>query len=278
MKKFIVALLIVTLCVAMVCPALAAESFTPSVTYKPVPELTGPVDENGMKVGQLMVNGEVVGNLYLRDGKLTVICDAVHPEGVAEDHECLIVTPYSEVPNDPQIPEEDKALIYWVYEQILALGMKFFETCEGLNEHIASVLGEGKSVHDLIVKDLFEVTVLCDELEEWLEPEGTTICLDFDLNLAPGTFVEVVAYKGGDWRRIEAVEVLDNGHVVCNTFENFCPVAILVSNEQLADTGAVEAVNTGDVSNMGLWIAVAGASLAALLACAVALRKTKKAQ
>lgn len=277
MKKFIVALLIVTLCVAMVCPALAAESFTPSVTYKPAPELTGPVEENGMRVGNLMVDGEIIGGLYLKDGRLYVICEAAHPEGVAEDHECLIVTPYAEVPSEHQIPDEDKTLIYWVYEQILALGMKFFETCEGLNEHIASVLGEGKTVQDLVVKDLFEVTVLCDELEEWLEPEGTTICLDFDLNLAPGTFVEVVAYKGGEWRRIEAVEVLDNGHVVCNTFENFCPIAILVSNEQLAETGAVEAVNTGDNSNMGLWMAVAGVSLAALLVCFIGLRKTKKA-
>lgn len=277
MKKIVIALLIVTLCVSMVCPALAAESFTPSVTYKPHPELTGPVDDNGMKVGELMVDGEPIGGLYLVDGKLVVICEGVHPDGVPHDHECLIVTAYADVPEETQIPQEEKDLIHWVYEQILALGMKFFESCEGLNEHIASVLGEGKTVNDLVVKDLFEVTVLCDELEEWLEPEGTMICLDFDLDLAPGTFVEVVAYKGGNWRRIEDVQLID-GHVVCNTFENFCPVAVLVSTEQLAETGAVEAVNTGDMSNMGLWIAVAGASLAALVVCFIGLRKTKKAR
>lgn len=276
MKKLIVALLIVTLCVAMVCPALADEAFTPSVTYKPHPELTGPEDENGIRVGQLMVDGEVVGGLYLRDGKLYTVCEAAHPGGVAKDHECLIVTAYADVPEETQIPQEEKDLIHWVYEQILALGMKFFENCEGLNEHIASVLGEGKSVMDLVVRDLFEVTVLCDELEEWLEPSGTVICLDFDLDLAPGTFVEVVAYKGGEWRRIEDVQLID-GHVVCNTFENFCPVAVLVSTEQIAETAAVETVDTGDMSNMGLWIAVAGVSLAAMLVCAVALRKSKKA-
>lgn len=276
MKKLIVALLIVTLCVAMVCPALADEAFTPSVTYKPMPELSGPVDDIGMNVGQLMKDGEIVAKLYLIDGKLQVIGTAVHADGVDHDHSCLIVTPYSEIPEASEVPEEDKALIHWVYDQILKQGMSFFENCAGLNEHIASILGEGKSVQDLIVKDLFEVTVLCDELEEWLEPEGTTICLDFDLDLAPSTFVEVVAYKGGEWRRIENVEVVD-GHVVCNTFENFCPVAVLVSTEQIAETAAVETVDTGDMSNMGLWIAVAGVSLAALLVCAVALRKSKKA-
>lgn len=277
MKKFIVALLIVTLCVAMVCPALAAESFTPSVTYKPAPELTGPTDDTGMNVGQLMKDGEIVAKLYFIDGNLFVMGSAVHADGVDHDHPCLIVTPYSEIPEAQDVPEEDKSLIQWVYEQILAQGMSFLENCAGLNAHIASVLGEGKTVQDLVVKDLFEVTVLCDELEEWLEPSGTVICLDFDLNLAPGTFVEVVAYKGGEWRRIEDVEVLDNGHVVCNTFENFCPIAILVSNEQLAETGAVEAVNTGDMSNMGLWIAVAGVSLVTVVAIVIAACKTKKA-
>ena len=286
MKKLIVALLVVALCLSVVCPVMADESdFTPSVTYKPMPDLSGSEEENRTRVGNLMVNGEeVIGGVYVtEDGRLVVICDGVHPEGfdkdgnligVEEGHRCLLVTAYADVPGESLIPQEDKDLIKWVYEQILALGMKFFENCAGLNEHIASVLGEGKSVQDLVVRDLFEVTVLCDELKAWLEPAGTTITLNFDLGLAPDTFVDVVAYKG-QWLRIEDVQLMDDGSVVCSTFENFCPVAILVSETEIAETAAVETVNTGDFSQMALWIAVAGAALIAIVAIAVTSSKKK---
>ena len=270
MKKFVVMLLVVTLCLTMVCPALAAENdFVPSVTYKPMPRLVGPTDENGMNVGQTD-NGGVV---YLNDGFLFVLADGVH-DGLDENHKCLVVTPLSEAETSTEIPDEAEEMLLWVYDQILTNGMSFFEGCEGLQELIEANLGAGKTVQDLVVKDLYDVSVLCEPLEAYLEPEGTTICLDFDLNLAPGTFVTVLTYKGGQWKMIENVELLENGTVTCTVYENFCPVAILV-NETDGEP-VIETVNTGDISNMGLWLAVAAASLAAIVVCIIGLNKSKK--
>lgn len=275
MKRFVIMLLVAALCVTMVCPALADESdFVPSITYKPMPELTGPVDETGVIVGQTRTESDHEGDVYLIDGELYVIGESVHADGVDHDQPCLIVTPLAEIANAAGVPDESVEKLLWVYEQILEQGMDFFADCEGLDELIKSALGEDATVQDLVVKDLFDVSVLCDPLEDWLEPTGTTLCLDFDAHVAPGTFVTVLTYKGGQWKMIEDVTVLEDGSVTCDTFENFCPVVILA--EATEGDPVIEEVDTGDMSNMGLWIAVAGVSLLAMILCVVALKKGKK--
>ena len=155
--------------------------------------------------------------------------------------------------------------------------MSFFADCEELTGAIVGVLGQGATVNDLVVKDLFDVSVLCDELSEYLEPSGTTICLDFDLGIAPGTFVAVVAYKNGQWQMIEDVEVLEDGSVTCTTFENFCPVAVLVPAEDVPAADLMDAPDTGDsiASQTILWAGIAAVSLAAIVALVLVQRKRK---
>ena len=241
MKRMSAVLLIVVLCLALVCPALAAESFTPSVTYKPMPELTGErADDGCLIVGYVEQDGEVIGQVHYDDGVIYIDCGVIH-EAVEDGHKCLVITPIAEAETSKEIPEDSRELLLWVYDQLLKLGMEFID-CEELNAAIEANLGEGKTVKDMVVRDLFDVSVLCEPLEEYLEPEGTTICLDFDLGLAPGTYVEVVVYKNGKWKMIEDVEVNAKGTLTCTTYENFCPVAILVPADtvdgaQAPDTG-----------------------------------------
>lgn len=276
MKKMMTILLALCLCLAMMCPALAAEDdFTPSVSYKPVPGLAGNKDEMGNTVVGYGDDG--MAKVCLDDGRIFVIGEGIHAEGTLDDeHACLVITAVADADSAEEIPENAKELLLWVYAQIKEQGMKVFADCEGLQEAVAAALGQNATVEDLVVKDLFDVSVLCDPLEEYLKPEGTTICLDFDLNVAPGTFVTVLAYKNDKWNMIEDVEVLEDGSVTCTTYENFCPIAILVSETQLSESAAVEEVDTSDNSQLVLWSVVAGVSLVAIAGCILILRKNGK--
>ena len=272
MKKLISVLLVLALCLTFTTAALA--DFVPSITYKPMPELSGSEGDDGNSIVGYGSDGTF--EIQMIDGELYAV-GTIHAGSEEHDHACLVITPLSEVSTSTDIPEDAKELLLWIYDQIKTQGMDFFSDCEGLQDVITAALGEGASVQDLVVKDLFDVSVLCDPLEEYLEPEGTTICLDFDLDLAPGSFVTVLTYKGDQWRMIEDVTLEADGSVTCTTYENFCPVAILVSETERADGAVVEPVDTSDSSQIVLWSALAAASLLAILACVLGLRKRKKA-
>ena len=169
--------------------------------------------------------------------------------------------------------------------------------CDELDAYIKEQLGADATVEDLIVRDLFDISVLCNELEEYLEPEGNVVCLDFELGLEPGSFVAVVVYKNGQWQMIEDVEILENGTVTCTTFEHFCPVAILVADEQMgpsmnapvsapdkapANNGHVpastDAPETGvsESNNVTVWAIVAAVALAGIVVLVVMQGKKKE--
>ncbi|MBQ9967405.1 MAG: hypothetical protein IJO88_01625 [Oscillospiraceae bacterium] len=275
MKRVISIMLTLLLCAALFCPVMAAEDdFVPSITYKPMPELTGEQADDGcIIIGYVESDGEVIGTVHYDDGVIYIDRGTIH-ETVDEGHKCLVITPIAEAETDPEIPEEARELLLWVYDELLKNGMSFID-CPELDASIAAHLGEGKTVQDMVVRDLFDVSVLCEPLRAYLEPEGTTICLDFDLGLAPGSYVEVIAYKNGKWQMIEEVEVNAKGSLTCTVYEDFCPVAILVP-EGTAD--AAEAPDTGlsARNDVVLWSAVAAASVALLVALAVIERKRAK--
>lgn len=287
MKKMISIVLALILCFALAGSVLA--DFTPSVTYKGVPEFTdanGTADDGCRIIGYVLHGDERIGEVHCNaNGHIYATVEKIHENGCGEGHKCLLLTPLSEAETDKEIPEDSRDLLLWVYEQILSIGMKFIQ-CAELDAYIKEQLGEDKTVEDLVVRDLFDVTVLCQELEEYLEPEGNVVCLDFELGLEPGSFVAVVAYKNGQWQMIENVEVLEDGTVTCTTFEHFCPVAILVADEQMGAADGVggnnghvpasdDAPDTGVSANNSVyvWIGVAAAALVALVALYVVQRK-----
>lgn len=275
MKRVFSIMLVLLLCAVMFCPVMAAEDdFVPSITYKPMPELTGePADDGCIVVGYMEEGGEAIGVVHYDGGTIYIDNGVIH-ETVEEGHKCLVITPIAEAETDPEIPEEARELLLWVYDQLLKNGVSFID-CPELDASIAAHLGEGKTVKDMVVRDLFDVSVLCDPLREFLEPEGTTICLDFDLGLAPGSYVEVVVYKNGVWQMIEDVEVDADGMLTCTTYENFCPVAILVP-EGTADAAVAPDTGLAAKDNVVLWSVVAVASVALLAALIAIERKRAK--
>lgn len=292
MKKMISIALVMVLCFALAGSALA--DFTPSVTYKPAPELaeTEVADDGCRIVGYVSGDGEWVGEVHYNNGHLYATVEQVHENGCGEGHRCLIMTPLSIAEDDTEIPAASKELLLRVYEQLQAEGMSVID-CPDLDAYIKQELGEDKTVNDLVVRDMFDITVLCQELTDYLEPQGNVVCLDFELGLDPDTFVAVVVYKNDQWQMIENVEILEDGTVTCTTFEHFCPVAILVEDTEAADGAVVptaapttgghvpasaDAPETGaDAnSNVVLWSVVAAAAAAALVVLFVMQRKSKK--
>lgn len=287
MKKFFSIAMIAVLCFMLMVPVFAAEDdFVPSITYKPAPGFAGTTDEDGCLIigyvyPDLNPHAEnAVAEVHYDNGRIYVTCvheggeDCIHADGMAEDHECLVITPLSEAETSTKIPEDARELLLWVYQQILENDMKLMGDCEGLDAAVAAVLGEGKTSDDMVVRDLFDVSVICEELEAYLAPEGTTICLDFDFGLEPDDYVEVVIYKDGKWQMIEKVEILENSSLTCTTYENFCPVAVLVPGADVVED--VEAApDTGDSigSEVTLWAAIAGASLVAIVALVLVQRR-----
>lgn len=304
MKKMICVLLAMILCFALAGSVLA--DFTPSVTYKGVPDFAdGAAADDGCRiVGYVTRNGEEIGEIhYNPNGHIYATIEAVHENGCGVGHRCLILTPLSIAETDKEIPEASKERLLWVYEQIKTQGIGFIRN-EELDAYIKEQLGPRWSIEDLIVRDLFDVSVLCDELEEYLEPEGSVVCLDFELGLEPDSFVAVLVYKNDRWQMIENAEVLEDGTVTCTTFEHFCPVAILVANadgpaasddvqstepgEDAAasndapvaedDADVASAPGTGTEENNLVWYIVGGVALVALIAVFAAQNKGKKKQ
>lgn len=183
----------------------------------------------------------------------------------------LLITPVSEAETSTEIPEDARDLLLEVYDVLSDPDTELASLSDELNEQVAEELGAGRNANALIVKDLFDVTVLDDELEESLEGEGTTIDVTFELNNIAGQYVVVMSYKDGEWAPI--VETVNNGdNTITCTFEGFCPVAILVP---AADEG-ITPPHTGIDTQMLVWAGVMAVSASLIVALVVVKRRSAK--
>lgn len=283
MRKWLIMILAIVLCFSMMVPTYAAEDdFVPSITYKPMPDagsgwagdgcrIIGYVyDAEGNQVAEVHDNGSII---YVTCGHAE---DPVHGEAVADEHECLVITPLSEAETSTKIPQEAKEELLKVYEDLLQSDMKLMDGVEGLDEAVAAALGEGKTSDDLVVRDLFDVSILCEELKDYLAQDGTTICLDLKLGLKPGDFVQVLVYVDGKWQMIDKVEIAADGSYTCTVYSQICPVAVMVPATEAKDH-YTPAPDTGDAiaDQLTMWVAVAGCSLAAIVVLVLIQRKRK---
>lgn len=243
MKKFIALLAVLMLCATMILPVMAAEAeFTPSVTNKPAPQIVPVTDPDGKPA---------VGIIYNADGE---IVDYVYAE-------CLVITPVSEANTSTEIPEASKTVLLDVYAKLTGGEMTL-----PYEKHDSAL-----SSSNMVIRDLFDVTFLCDEHPEILEPIGVVFKVKFDLGVDAKTEVFTMSYKNDAWNPI--VETVNNGDgtVTC-TFEDFCPVEFSVK------TTVAPPVQTGDQGNMGLWVLLAVVAVCGIAVLSVIYFKdTKKA-
>ena len=241
MKRVFAVLMIVLLCTAMVVSA-SADTFTPSVTNKPAPELVPAIDPDG---------NPHPGYIMDDDGKILDYLD----EG------CLVITPVSKAETSNEIPADSKETLLYVYEQLTSGKMT-------MPYHLHN---PNYDSDDMVIRDLFDATFLCGEHPKMLEPTGVMLVLTFDIGVKADEDVSVMTYKNGAWGNIVKITNNGDGTVTC-VFEHLCPIAFSVP------TGNTPPSQTGDIPTVGIMGFVA---LAALLAIAVLtvlyIRSTKKA-
>lgn len=226
MKKLISCLLVLVLCLSMACAVTAAENDF-------VPSIT-----------------------YKPAPELKPI----------EGHEdCIIITPVSDAEKSDKIPEDAKRLLLKLYDDILKDKEDFSEV-SGLLKLIKEKLGEDKTTNDLVVRDLFDVTALCDDLKTDLP-----IKLTFNGTFKPDDFVAVVVYQDGKW--VLADSVINEDGSITATFNTYGPVAFLVPGEKNEAEGPT---GTGDTTNFVLWSVMATLSLMAIVLLFVGYRRNTR--
>ena len=240
MKKFASLLMAALLLVAMALPASAVD-FTPSVQQKPAPTVETITDATGNQVSAIIqdANGNEVA-------------------GVTTDQ--MSITPVSGAANAPaEIREQLEA----AYEQIQNAASVADLVPDVDVASILQTMGSSSSVEDLVVRDVFDVSV-SGEAAEFLAQEGNAITIRFQLNIAPSSTLLVLHnYEGSNW------EVIDDDKVVFNndgsvdvTFDSLSPVAFVVDQTETdtsasTDDDAPTSPQTGDsslppVAGMGL--------------------------
>lgn len=196
MKKLFGLILALILCFSLVGSAFA-EDFVPSIGAKPAPELV-PIEDNDGKTAIAVIkdkNGNPV--CYSYDG-------------------CLLITPIAEAETSTSIPDDARELLMDVYEQLVAGTMTIPTTL--INPDIT----EGY----MVIRDLFDVTYLCDECPEELEKEGVVLELVFDVGVKADEEIYTFMYKNEEWTLLPTTNNGDGTLTVVT--EHLCPIALAV--------------------------------------------------
>ncbi len=132
-------------------------------------------------------------------------------EGVSFGEGDLRITP---VTDKDQLPEEDKNALEDVLE-----GLE--DGTIDIPEEVKEELGD-----DAVVKDLFDVTPVSDELKDHLD-NGGDVTFTLDANVGPDEEVAVASWVDGEW--VMAKNVVNNGDgTITVTMDKICPVAVFV--------------------------------------------------
>lgn len=252
-KKIITMLLAVTLVMAMSIPAMAAE-FTPSVENKPAPEVVTQTDSNG---------NECVAIIYDADGNEIV--------GVPEGY--LIVTPVaaSEMPS-AEIKENLEA----AYEQLQSVS-SLTELSSDL-EVVIKEVSLDLAIDDLVIRDLFDVTVL-GTYAEYLSQEGNYISIRFKLSVDADSLAAVLHnIEGTTWETVSNDRITRNKDYTADVvFYELSPVAFLFDAGKLSvDPNAPDSPQTGEPeSNTMAWV-VAGVVIVAAVAYGVVKKRSSQ--
>ena len=198
MKKVVCLILALMLMMSMALTVSAAEdTFVPSITYKPEPEIVPVVDENGNEAIGVIRNeaGEIVG--YIEDG-------------------CLLVTPIAHVwDEDIEVPEDVERLLTFIYTALNNGEMEI-----PYEKH-----GENLDPANMVIRDLFDARWACEEHPPMVAPEGVVLELTFDLGIMPDVPVYVMTYdeQTKEWSPIVRTVNNGDGTVTC-TFEHLCAI------------------------------------------------------
>ena len=237
-RKIIAMFLAALLVVAMGAAAMAA-GFTPSVESKPAPEVVSIKGSDGTTYAGIIrdENGnEVIGV----------------PDGA------LIVTPVSQ--KDSTSYEKVKERLKRAYETIQS-ATDLSTLCADL-ARIAQEYSSSFSVKDLVVRDLFDVSVV-GTYAQYLDTDGDTITVRFKVSADPQALVGVLFTLDGEtWQTIPEDRIIRNSDGTVNIIlDAEGVVAFLFDGGKLSvSTDGVTSPQTGEPEPDYLSLAVAGAA------------------
>ena len=205
MKKFLVLLMVLTIILSTAAAVFAAE-FVPSVSFMSYPWLlTLDEDENGNKI---------IG--YVEDAEGNVVS--------TEYHGCILITPVLDAKKgESYLSKEAEKLLVDTYETLTAEDAKLSVLIPELNDIAKEALGAEATADDLVIRELFDITAVCEDLIKHLEVEGNTITLTFKIVVPQEAYFNIMTLNDGKWELVEDVKNNLDGTVSIK-FSQFCPV------------------------------------------------------
>lgn len=253
MKKRLVSILTALLILLALPVSASASNFTPSVEQKGAPAVSPVLDQGGNSVS-------------------AIIRDANGNEVAGVPATGLIVTPVSEAQN---AADDVRATLLNAYKQINSVGA-LSELAENLKT-VLSQLSSETDVADLVVRDLFDVTVQ-GAYAEHLAVEGNSISIRFELGLEKDQLLLVLHnFADQQWEVIPNDQVVrgDDGSVTV-TFNSLSPVAFVVDNVDLtADPNAPKSPQTSQGVSILAICGIALLTVGAAAACVYAAKRKK---
>ena len=236
MRRFFCFLMAMAVCLSLSATVMAAGVMTPSVPAKDAPTLVPGVDGDGYPVIGEIVDGS--------DNNLDFIVE-----------ECLVVTPVSEAGTSDKIPQASKETLLNVYKQLSDGTMKL-------------PYGENVDPNKMVIRDLFDVSWICDEHKAMAEDEHKFVKLTFDTDIPADAKVTIMVYENGKWVPAKFVKNNGDGTITC-ILENVGVVAIAVPTSGSSQTG--------DETDLTLPAVLLAISAVALVALVVIRRRVNEA-
>ncbi len=230
MKKLLSLVMVLALCLSMGVTALAADNYVPSIGDKQEPDI--------------VVDGDVVATIEkYPDGTLL--------DDITMQDACLVVTSVATAQaGTNNIPPDAKEILLDVYQKLKDGSMKL--PYEDL----------GKDSANMEIRDLFDVSLLCEEHEKMLE-EGTNVLkVTFNLGVKSSETVYAMVYVDGQWKKVPSCVNNGDGTVTVK-FSEICPVVFCIeAKTPPAQTGDA---NRNTVAIYGGVLAVSAAAMVGLV-------------
>lgn len=246
MKKMICLLIAVVLCLSVAAPVWAAENtFVPSITYKPNPEIVTEINDEGE---------EYIGVIRDETGE---IIDYI-------DHGCLRITPVAHVWDEEiDVPKEIEDLLLFCYE-----GLKDGSMTIPYEKHEANL-----DPANMVIRDLFDIRWVCEEHRAMVEKEGNTLEVIFDMGIVADVQVYIMSYDEATEEWSPIVKAVNNGDgtVTC-VFEHLCAFEF-----SMPVAGAAVVVEESQKPDITPWIILLGVAVVGVIVVLVAKNKKKAA-
>ncbi len=261
MKKVISLLVALIIVLSVPFSCMAAVDFVQSITYKPAPDIIIFGEEDG---------DELIG--YIRDEEGNIV-STEHDNCVHKD--CIIITPVSEAETTTEIPRETADSLLEEYNKLIDPSTKLSDVCDGLDEKIKEETKNKYGADDMVIRDMFNITEVCDNIKLHLPKDGYTFETSFNLGIGKDDYITAMVFNNGKWTPIKGIVNNGDGTVTC-FFDCLGHVAFLVPGD--APSNVPTTGDTAVQNNILLWVIIMATSTCALIVLGVINHRSKKAK